>query len=106
MRPFLATVFLSLYLSAVFARTDVGSITGTASDVTSAIIPDSTSWNTATAPSANLNGTPSDDGLPAGRTLTTAWSKVSGPGTVPFGNASGSLTTPGTLSLSATFQAI
>jgi K319-like protein len=36
---------------------------------------------------ASLNGTVSDDGLPSG-TLTTSWSKVSGPGTVTFGNAS------------------
>ena len=35
---------------------------------------------------ANLNGTVTDDGLPSG-TLTTAWSKVSGPGTVTFGSA-------------------
>ena len=32
-------------------------------------------------------GTASDDGLPAGSTLTTTWSKFSGPGTVTFGNA-------------------
>src|SRR5207249_165968 len=37
--------------------------------------------------SATLNGTAADDGLPAGSTLTTTWSKVSGPGTVTFGNA-------------------
>jgi PKD repeat protein len=36
---------------------------------------------------ASLDGTVSDDGLPNG-TLTTTWSKVSGPGTVAFGNAS------------------
>jgi RHS repeat-associated protein len=33
-----------------------------------------------------LNGSVSDDGLPAGNTLTTTWSAVSGPGTVTFGN--------------------
>jgi hypothetical protein len=37
--------------------------------------------------SANLNGTVSDDGLPnPPATVTTIWSKVSGPGTVTFGN--------------------
>lgn len=36
--------------------------------------------------SATLNGTVSDDGLPAGATLTSVWTKVSGPGTVSFGN--------------------
>ena len=38
--------------------------------------------------SANLNGTVTDDGLPkAPATVTTTWSKISGPGTVTFGNA-------------------
>ena len=37
---------------------------------------------------ANLDGTVSDDGLPnPPGALTTTWSKVSGPGTVTFGNA-------------------
>jgi hypothetical protein len=35
-----------------------------------------------------LAGTATDDGLPSGSTLTKTWSKVSGPGTVTFGNAS------------------
>lgn len=45
--------------------------------------------------SATLNGTATDDGLP-GNSLTTTWSKVSGPGTVTFGS-------PGTLQTTATF---
>lgn len=37
---------------------------------------------------ANLNGTVTDDGLPTNPgTLTYSWTKVSGPGTVTFGNA-------------------
>ena len=36
---------------------------------------------------ASLDGTVSDDGLPSG-SVTVTWSKVSGPGTVNFGNAS------------------
>ena len=36
---------------------------------------------------AALNGTVTDDGLPAPPSLTTTWSKVSGPGTVTFANA-------------------
>jgi hypothetical protein len=44
--------------------------------------------------SANLVGTVSDDGLPnPPRALTTTWSKVSGPGTVTFGNAAAVNTT-------------
>jgi|GEM_PF-1990156 len=35
---------------------------------------------------ANLDGTVTDDGLPKGAALTTTWSKVSGPGSVTFGN--------------------
>ena len=41
----------------------------------------------ALAAGASLDGTVTDDGLPAPPALTTAWSKVSGPGTVSFGNA-------------------
>jgi len=55
---------------------------------------------TITLPStATLNGTATDDGLPAppGQTTKT-WTKVSGPGTVTFGNANA-------LSTSATFSA-
>ncbi len=37
---------------------------------------------------ADLDGTVTDDGRPAGSTVATTWSKVSGPGTVTFGNAS------------------
>src|SRR5205823_737945 len=38
--------------------------------------------------SVNLSGSASDDGLPnPPASLTTTWSKVSGPGTVGFGNA-------------------
>jgi parallel beta-helix repeat protein len=43
--------------------------------------------------SATLNGTATDDGLPAGSTLTRAWSKASGPGTVTFGNVNAQSTT-------------
>ena len=42
---------------------------------------------------ANLNGTVTDDGLPSGGTLTSTWSKVSGPGTVTFSNANSTSTT-------------
>jgi len=36
---------------------------------------------------ASLDGTVTDDGLPSGGSLTSTWSKVSGPGTVTFGSA-------------------
>ncbi len=46
------------------------------------------------ANSATLSGTATDDGLPnPPATLTIAWSQVSGPGTVAFGNASSLSTT-------------
>src|SRR5205814_978690 len=35
---------------------------------------------------ASLNGSASDDGYPSGSSLTTTWSKVSGPGAVTFAN--------------------
>ena len=41
----------------------------------------------------SLAGTATDDGLPA-RPVTTQWSKVSGPGTVTFGNAAGARRRP------------
>jgi hypothetical protein len=49
---------------------------------------------TITLPStATLNGTVSDDGVPSGSGLTASWTKVSGPGTVIFSQASGATTT-------------
>lgn len=48
---------------------------------------------TVTLPNAaTLNGTVSDDGIPTS-TVTTTWSRVSGPGTVTFGNANVTVTT-------------
>jgi PA14 domain/Concanavalin A-like lectin/glucanases superfamily/Bacterial Ig domain/PKD domain/Fibronectin type III domain len=44
-----------------------------------------------------LAGTASDDGLPAPASLTSTWSKLSGPGTVTFAN-------PATLNTTATFS--
>src|SRR5678815_4692735 len=49
--------------------------------------------------SASLDGTVADDGLPnPPAAFTTAWSTVSGPGTVTFGNA-------GAIDTTATFSA-
>ena len=42
---------------------------------------------------ATLNGKVTDDGLPAGGTLGVSWSKLTGPGTVTFGNANVATTT-------------
>ncbi len=64
--------------------------------------------------SANLSGTVTDDGLPnPPGAVTVTWSKVSGPGTVTFGNASAvnttasfSLAGPYVLRLSATDGAL
>ncbi len=50
---------------------------------------------------ALLSGMASDDGLPSG-ILATTWSKVSGPGTVTFGNVS-VLSTTATFSLAGTY---
>jgi RHS repeat-associated protein len=46
-----------------------------------------------TTTTVNLNGSATDDGLPAGATLSYTWSKVSGPGTVTFGNPNSAATT-------------
>lgn len=53
---------------------------------------------TITTSSTTLTGTASDDGLPAGSSISVAWSKVSGPGNVAFANAA-------SLSTTATFSA-
>jgi K319L-like, PKD domain/SdiA-regulated len=52
--------------------------------------------------SASLNGTVTDDGLPTDGTLTSTWSKVSGPGTVSFGSAT-SADTSATFSVAGTY---
>ncbi len=52
--------------------------------------------------SAALSGVVSDDGLPSGALPTVSWSKVSGPGTVSFGNASTAVTTA-SFSLAGTY---
>jgi hypothetical protein len=49
-----------------------------------------------------LNGAASDDGLPAGSSLTTTWSKVSGAGVVTFSNPN-STTTTASFSLAGTY---
>ena len=48
---------------------------------------------------ASVSGSATDDGLPAGSSLTYTWTKVAGPGTVTFA-------TPGAASTTATFSAI
>ena len=48
-------------------------------------------WITLPA-AASLTGSASDDGLPS-NALTTAWSKMSGPGAVTFGNSNAPVTT-------------
>jgi hypothetical protein len=42
---------------------------------------------------ASLSGSATDDGLPTGSTLTYAWAKVSGPGTVSFAAPTSAVTT-------------
>jgi hypothetical protein len=43
--------------------------------------------------SATISGTTSDDGLPAGHAVTTAWTQVSGPAAATITNASALSTT-------------
>ena len=51
---------------------------------------------------ASLDGTVSDDGLPAGSTVTVAWAKSAGPGTVTFGNGA-AVDTTATFSAAGTY---
>src|SRR4029453_16764835 len=75
-------------------------VTVNASSGNQAPVVNAGSDQTVTLPnSANLSGTATDDGLPTPPgTLTTTWSKASGPGTVSFGD-------PSALSTTATFSA-
>ncbi len=52
--------------------------------------------------SAMLDGTVTDDGLPAPPALTYTWSKISGPGNVTFGNAT-AVDTTATFGLAGTY---
>jgi hypothetical protein len=49
-----------------------------------------------------LDGTVTDDGLPAGSSVTTTWTVTSGPGTVTFGNAA-AVDTSATFSAAGTY---
>lgn len=51
---------------------------------------------------ASLQGSVTDDGQPAGSTLTALWSKASGPGTVTFANKNAAATTA-TFSVAGTY---
>ncbi|MGH9222470.1 MAG: PKD domain-containing protein [Acidimicrobiales bacterium] len=51
---------------------------------------------------ASLDGTVSDDGLPAGSTVTVAWTRSAGPGTVSFANAA-AVDTTATFSAAGTY---
>ena len=52
--------------------------------------------------STSLQGLATDDGLPAGSSLAVSWSKVSGPGTVNFANAT-NLNTSAAFSLAGNY---
>jgi hypothetical protein len=99
-------------VSYAYTKTGAGDTAAASSENTAALAPKlvvsyGTTTPTNTAPtvnagadqsvtlrtSANLDGTVTDDGLPSGSTVTHTWSKVSGPGTVTFGNASAAATT-------------
>ncbi|HET8891811.1 MAG TPA: PKD domain-containing protein [Candidatus Angelobacter sp.] len=106
-----STVFLSTAGTYVFRLTADDSQLQASADVaittTSANLPPVVKVGpdqTITLPvnAVSLTGSASDDGLPAGSTLTFLWSKVAGPGTVTFANAT-SPNTPATFSESGTY---
>ncbi len=88
------TLRLTASDSALSASDDVA-VTVNAAPVNHAPVPNAGADQTITLPAtASLSGTVTDDGLPSPpATVTTTWSKVSGPGTVTFGNASARATT-------------
>jgi PKD repeat protein len=88
------TLRLTASDSALSASDDVV-VTVNAAPVNHAPVPNAGPDQTINLPAtASLSGTVTDDGLPSPpATVTTTWSKVSGPGTVTFGNASARATT-------------
>ncbi len=88
------TLRLTANDSALSASDDIV-VTVNAAPVNHAPVPNAGADQTITLPAtASLSGTVTDDGLPnPPATVTTTWSKVSGPGTVTFGNASARATT-------------
>jgi RHS repeat-associated protein len=93
-------VALSVAGSYVLRLTANDSQLNTTDDLTVIVIPENHAPTANAGPdqtitlpnSANLNGSASDDGLPAGSALTSTWTKVSGPGTVTFLNANATIT--------------
>jgi hypothetical protein len=81
--------------SVVVNGASVGGVNFTASTITNqAPVVEAGANGSVTLPAAaSLNGTVTDDGLPAPPTLTIAWTRTSGPGTVTFANASAAATT-------------
>lgn len=81
--------------SVVVAGASVGGVNFTASTITNqAPVVEAGPNGSVTLPAAaTLSGTVTDDGLPTPPTLTIAWTKTSGPGTVTFANASAAATT-------------
>lgn len=57
--------------------------------------PDKSAVLSGSSVSVSLDGSASDDGLPAGSTLSRTWSRISGPAAVSFANASSAVTTAG-----------
>jgi len=88
------TLRLTASDSALSASDDIV-VTVNAAPVNHAPVPNAGPDQTIILPAtASLSGTVTDDGLPSPpATVTTTWSKVSGPGTVTFGNAGARATT-------------
>jgi len=97
------TLRLTASDGALSANDDIVVTVNAAPPVNQAPVVNAGADQTITLPStASLAGTGTDDGLPAGSTLTRSWSKVSGPGTVTFGSGS-SLNTTATFSTAGTY---
>lgn len=82
--------------------TVVVTYTGTSANQAPIISAGAYQWITWPTATVTLAGTVYDDGLPPSSTVTTSWSKVSGPGSVQFSDAS-SLTSTATFSQIGTY---
>lgn len=101
----LGTNTLTATATDVFGNTTQSSITVYRADATNQapVVSTGGASQTITLPSsATLNGTATDDGLPANSSLSITWSKVSGPGIVTFANPNSAQTTA-TFSVAGTY---
>jgi predicted esterase len=94
---------VTAYDAAGNTSTDVITVTSGAATNTAPVVNAGSDQTVLLSAGASLSGSVTDDGVsPGNPTPTAAWTKLSGPGTVAFGNASAAVTTA-TFSVAGTY---